>query len=42
MIYFQEIRQIQKDHWLMLVTLFLMKAGQFMSLPFLAIYLVKI
>lgn len=41
MIYFQEIRQIQKDHWLMLVTLFLMKAGQFMSLPFLAIYLVK-
>ena len=33
------IQQISQDYWLMLVLVFLMKAGQFMLLPFLAIFL---
>ncbi len=35
----QEFRHVTRDHQLMLVTLFFMRAGQFMLLPFLAIYL---
>jgi len=35
----QEFRHVTRDYQLMLLTLFLMRAGQFMLLPFLAIYL---
>jgi len=34
-------REIKKDYYLMAISVFLMKTGQFMSLPFLAIYLYK-
>lgn len=41
MIFLDQLQNIKKDYWAMLVTLFFMKMGQFMLLPFLAIYLAK-
>lgn len=35
------LSEIKKDYYLMISSIFLMKTGQFMSLPFLAIYLYK-
>lgn len=37
--FLKNIQAVKKDYWLMLVALFLMKIGQFMLLPFLAIFL---
>lgn len=39
--FLKALRSIQMDYHLMLATLFIMKVGQFMLLPFLAIYLAR-
>jgi MFS family permease len=36
-----KFKQVSKDYYLMLIAMFLMKTGQFMLLPFLAIFLIK-
>lgn len=40
--FFTLAKQVTPDYWLMLLLVFLMKTGQFMLLPYLALYLSKI